>query len=343
MKFYEKVSQLSNHDEIVSWIVSYLNQYFCIVNGDSYEVIEFMYGEYVPFQMSTENADFYTQRMEEEKQKVSYALSYTVRKPVEVKLRFRKCAFYNEQGRKTDLYDVWSRSPEARKYSDRVFYPMRSVSPEDTDVLNTFAGLKAEQQVVFDQNNTSMSVVEEDFALILVHIRNLCGGNKMYYEYLLDWLAYPVQTGEKTNVAVISHGGQGCGKTFFLLEFMGEQIYGSTLHAKIAGGKQVGGDFNAQISGKMYLAIEEPNDFSKAKLNLLKDLITAGSIEVNGKGVNQTFVDDYTNYVFTCNSIPPDMLEEDDRRYFIIQHNGERVGDTKIFKDLTACMGLRGW
>lgn len=186
------------------------------MNGDSYEVIEFMYGEYVPFQMSTENADFYTQRMEEEKQKVSYALSYTVRKPVEVKLRFRKCAFYNEQGRKTDLYDVWSRSPEARKYSDRVFYPMRSVSPEDTDVLNTFAGLKAEQQVVFDQNNTSMSVVEEDFALILVHIRNLCGGNKMYYEYLLDWLAYPVQTGEKTNVAVISHGGQGCGKTFFM-------------------------------------------------------------------------------------------------------------------------------
>ena len=342
MKFYEKVSKLSNYDETVSWIVTYLNQYFCIVNGDSYEVIEFMYGDYVALQMSDDNADFYTQRMEEEKQKVSYALSYTVRKPVEVKLRFRKCTFFNEQGKNTDLYDVWSRSPEAREYSDRVFDPMRSVSHEDTNVLNTFAGLKAEQQVVFDQNNTSMSVIEEDFALILLHIRNLCGGNNLYYEYLLDWLAYPIQTGEKTNVAVISHGGQGCGKSKFFVEFMGEQIYGSTLHAKIAGGKQVGGDFNAHISGKMYLAIEEPNDFSKAKLNLLKDLITASTIEVNGKGTNQVFVDDYTNYVFTCNSIPPDMLEDDDRRYFIIQHNGDKVGDTRFFHELSFCMETHG-
>ena len=342
MNFYEKVSQLSDYEETVLWIVKYLNEYFCVVNGDSYEVIEFMYGESVPFQMSTENADFYTQRMEEEKQKVLYALSYTVRKPVEVKLRFRKCAFYNRQGRKVDLYDVWSRSPEAREYSERVFDPMRSVSPEDTNVLNTFAGLKAEQQVVFDQNNTSMSVNMEDFAIILLHIRNLCGGNTLYYEYLLDWLSFPIQTGQKTNVAVISHGGQGCGKSKFFVEFMGEQIYGTTLHAKIAGGKQVGGDFNAHISGKMYLAIEEPNDFSKVKLNLLKDLITASTIEVNGKGTNQAFVDDYTNYVFTCNSVPADMLEEDDRRYFIIQHNGERVGDSKFFSDLSSCMETYG-
>jgi len=66
MNFYEKVSQLSDYEETVLWIVKYLNEYFCVVNGDSYEVIEFMYGESVPFQMSTENADFYTQRMEEE-------------------------------------------------------------------------------------------------------------------------------------------------------------------------------------------------------------------------------------------------------------------------------------
>jgi DNA modification methylase len=337
MKFYEKVSQLSEYEETVSWIVKYINQYFCIVNGDSYEVIEFSYGEY-----EKQEVNLNTQRMEDEMEKVSYALSYTVRKPAEVKLRFRKCDFFNEQGKNADLYDVWSRSRYAREYSERVFDPMRSVSHEDNDVLNTFAGLKAEQEVIFDQHNNSMSVHVEDFDIILIHIRNLCGGNTSYYEYLLDWLAYPIQTGEKTNVAVISHGGQGCGKSKFFVEFMGEQIYGSTLHAKIAGGKQVGGDFNAHISGKMYLAIEEPNDFSKAKLNLLKDLITASTIEVNGKGTNQVFVDDYTNYVFTCNSIPPDMLEDDDRRYFIIQHNGDRVGDTKFFKELSECMETHG-
>jgi hypothetical protein len=115
-------------------------------------------------------------------------------------------------------------------------------------------------------------------------------------------------------------------------------IYGDTYFAKIAGGAQIGGDFNAHIVGKMYLAIEEPNKFGKGKLNLLKDLITSDKTEVNAKGINQYFVDDYTNYVFTCNYIPGQMLEEDDRRYFIIQHNGEKVGDRYHFEELVSAM-----
>ena len=84
-------------------------------------------------------------------------------------------------------------------------------------------------------------------------------------EYLLDWLSFPIQTGQKTNVAVISQGGQGCGKSKFFVDFIGKQLYGDELFAKIAGGAQIGGDFNAHIVGKMYLAIEEPNQFSKVE------------------------------------------------------------------------------
>jgi len=184
-----------------------------------------------------------------------------------------------------------------------------SVAYDDRDILNTFVGLKAEQEVLFDQNNTSFQVNVEDFDIILYHIKNLCGGNIMYYEYLLDWLAYPIQTGEKTNVAVISYGGQGCGKSIIFEELMGEHIYGKQLYASISGGEQIGGSFNSHITGNMFLNIAEPNDFSKAKLNKLKDLITSSTAEVNSKGKDQVFVDDFTNYVFTCNTIPEDMLE----------------------------------
>jgi len=335
VKFYQKVSQLQSHDVVVSWLVKYINQYFCII-ADPHEVIEFVYGEVEDEFISA------TPVMKEEKKKAKRPVQFISRKPAEVRLRFRKCDFYDEKGKKANLYNAWSQSLENKEYSSKVFDPTMSVAYDDPDILNTFVGIKAEKEVVFDQNNTSFHVNPEDFDILLYHIRNLCGGNDLYYEYLLDWLAYPIQTGEKTNVAVISYGGQGTGKTKFFVDFIGEQIYGEHLHAKIAGGKQIGGDFNSHISGKMFLAIEEPNDFSKAKLNLLKDLITSSKAEVNAKSKDQVFVDDYTNYVFTCNKIPEDMLEEDDRRYFIIQHNGEKVGDTQFFQDLVFCMETQG-
>lgn len=328
-EFYEKVSQLSDYDLMVSWLVKYINQYFCVV-VEGNEIIEFVYGEVQNPMMS------FTPEMEEEKQKIKWALSYTSRKAADMKLRFRKCEFYAENGKKANLYDAWSSSKESREYEKKVFDPMRTIAYDDKNILNTFAGLKAEQEVVLDQNNVSMHVYEEDFAPILYHVKNLCGGNDMYYEYLLDWLAYPIQTGEKTNVAVISHGGQGCGKSQFFVDFIGEQIYGQELHSKIQGGTQIG-DFNSHISGRMFLAIEEPNNFSKARLNTLKDLITTGTVEVKSKNKDGHFQSDFTNYVFTCNKIPEDMLEADDRRYFIIQHNGKGIDDNEWKKEISLC------
>ena len=332
--FYETVSKLSDHDAIVSWLVQYLNQYFCIIKSN-FEIVEFEYGEYV---LPPEFAD--TPVMESERQKVHYPLNYIKMKPAEMKLRLRKCLFYNENGKRADLYDVWSRSMDAREYSKLVFDPTNELG-DDQDKLNTFAGLKANQEIVLNPANTSMTgVTEEHYGVknILEHVFNLVGCNELYYNYILDWLAYPIQTGRKTNVAIIAKGGQGCGKTLFFTNFIGEMIYGNGLFAKIAGGHQIGGDFNAHITGKMYLAVEEPNNFSKAKLNILKDLITSGTSEVNAKGRNQFFMDDYTNFVFTCNSIPEDMFEQDDRRYFIIQDSGKKIGDRAFFKELSENM-----
>ena len=330
-EFYEMVSKLSDHDLVVSWIVKYLNQYFCIINGTSYEVVECEYGrigdlkEYSP-----------TPLMKSERQKIDSPLKYTVRTPAEVKLRLRKCSFFNEDGKKLDLYDVWSKSLEAREYTSRVCVP--NDIEHDPLVLNTFVGLKANLEIVFDNRITSMTDVDathDRIQNILHHVYNLAGCNDLYYNYLLDWLAYPIQTGCKTNVAVICQGGQGCGKTLFFTNFMGQKIYGERLFAKIAGGEQIGGDFNSHIVGKMFIAIEEPNKFGSSKLNKLKDLITSDVQEVNAKGKNQFFMDDYTNYAFTCNYIPEQMLEKDDRRYFIIQDSGKNCGDHEFFQELS--------
>ena len=44
---------------------------------------------------------------------------------------------------------------------------------------------------------------------------------------------------------------------------------------------------------------------------------------VGEKFMSDTFQDDYTNYAFTCNHVPPEFLEHDDRRFFVLQHNAK--------------------
>ena len=158
MKFYETVAKLSDYDLMVSWIVRYLNQYFCIINGNSYEVVECEYAEYEPETLSC------TPVMESEMEKTQYPLRYIVRTPAEVKLRFRKCVFFGEDGKERNLYDVWSKSIEAREYVRRVFDP--TGNSDDPSTLNTYVGLKANLEIVSNLSNTSMTDITEESSSI---------------------------------------------------------------------------------------------------------------------------------------------------------------------------------
>ena len=44
--------------------------------------------------------------------------------------------------------------------------------------------------------------------------------------------------------------------------------------------------------------------------------------------------EDFTNFVFTCNHVPTEFLDHDDRRFFVIQHDGEHVQDQEYFDNL---------
>merc|ERR1712216_213818 len=104
--------------------------------------MECVYGSYYP--LNNEISD--TPVMETEREKIMRPVQYLTRKPAEVKLRMRKCALYNENGKNVDLYDAWSKSLEAREYTSKVFDPTEQSM--DEGVLNTFTGLKANLEIV---------------------------------------------------------------------------------------------------------------------------------------------------------------------------------------------------
>ena len=194
--------------------------------------------------------------------------------------------------------------------------------------LNTFYGYRAE--IISRRLQSS----KPQARLVLEHIMELCGGNQDYFEYFLDLLSFPIQTGEKCEVAILQRGPQGCGKGAFYKDFLANKVYGKALAVELAGGKQIGGNFNSLLANRCLIIIDEPNNFSASNRNLLKNSITSDDMEVKAKYKDEKISEDFSNFVFTCNDVPEDLLEHDDRRFFCVEHSGKYVGDKNYFNAL---------
>jgi hypothetical protein len=318
--------------------VKYLNQYFAIVQGKEQKIAEFEYeilkGKPVP--PKTPSPTF------EEVIGVDTArvVSMELRSEAEIKRRLRKCLIdpQTETGKPVEVFDMWSRHEDALEYRDVVFQPSEVVKP---NVLNTFRGFKAVNDIRSEGEKSSITKYDElKIKPMIDHARHLCGGNENYLEYLLDLLAYPLQTGRKSNVAVIVKGLQGCGKGVYFSHLMGRLIYGEPdLFVEIAGGKQLFGNFNSHLANKLWVVVDEPSKLNANQRNELKNFVDRKTATVSEKYVStKTGVEDFTNFVFCCNSVPDEFLEIGDRRFFVIQHDGTHVKDevyhTQLRKDI---------
>ncbi len=302
LQYYRAMEELQvPRFHIEDKIVEYLNQYFKIIHQPTYMVVEITYHI--------------------TKHKTLIA-GHHLSSEAQIKKRLQKCMFFDEIEEKlVPVYQIWAKHEKSEEYKELVFSPTEKQSEEQ---FNTFYGI----QSYHDMLNLDFYQLKLDgIQIILDHVLALAGGDKFCMGYLLDWLAYPIQTGCKTEVAVIVRGLQGCGKNLFFSRLMGEKIYGMKYYTEIAGGSTMFENFNSHLSSKMYMVIDEPNKVSAKNRNLLKNYITSNKKEVRAKYQDAQILEDYTNFVFTCNEIPDDLLEFDDRRFFVIQHTGVHVQD----------------
>jgi len=323
MKFYRSLphDQMPIED-VLDVVVKYLNRYFALIKSVDISCVEISYKYRPQFEGITPvkhgSADEYT------------PAKYTIWKTSQVKNYMAKCRVVNEDGKLVNVYDVWNLHLDSAEYRGLRFDPTNKPSTDNT--LNVFPGLK-----VFDLVKPvefTLSYDMEKVQPILDHIKALAGGVELCYEYFVDWLAYPIQTGEKTNVALLVKGRQGCGKGLLFEELMMNLVYGENLAVQLNGGKQIAAKFNSAWSKKMLVIVDEPNKLSIAERDNLKNLITSGTIMVSERYMTEKFEEDYTNYVFTCNHVPEDFLEHDDRRFFVVEHTGENVQDKEYFARL---------
>lgn len=145
-------------------------------------------------------------------------------------------------------------------------------------------------------------------------------GNEKYERIVLDFLAFIIQKpGVKIRWAIFLQGGQGCGKGT-LLDTVKASI--GIANFKVVTGSALTGDFNEWREGAMAVYIDELFSAGSNRHevnNKLKDAISNTTIPVNRKFKDLTNVPNVTNYVVTSNKHDALVLEDSDRRYFVLK------------------------
>ncbi|MFE8034375.1 primase-helicase family protein, partial [Thiohalocapsa marina] len=160
-----------------------------------------------------------------------------------------------------------------------------------------------------------------DCTRLLELLEYLCSGDPRsteLYDWVLNWLAYPLQRrGAKMHSAIVVHGPQGTGKSLFFEAY--GRIFGE--YSRILGQEALEDKFNADwAEKKLFILADEVlarADMFHVK-NRLKGFITGGSIRVNPKNVAAHNEKNQMNIVFLSNERQPLVLENDDRRHCVI-------------------------
>lgn len=137
-------------------------------------------------------------------------------------------------------------------------------------------------------------------------------------EWFYQWLAYPLQhPGTKLMTAtLIWSRAHGTGKSF-LGEIMGD-IYGKNF--KELDQIELMGSFNSWAEAKQFVLVNEVEGNNRRESTMMfKNFITQQSKSINKKHMNPFDEKSCTNFYFTSNLSNAILLEDTDRRLFIIE------------------------
>jgi putative DNA primase/helicase len=161
---------------------------------------------------------------------------------------------------------------------------------------------------------------------LLQYMCSLDRDSRRLYDWLLRWIAYPIQhPGAKMKSTVVVHGPQGAGKNLFFEAVM--KIYGE--YGDVLDQSALEDKFNDCFSRKLFLIADEViarSDLFHIK-NKLKSLITGDRIRINPKNFAAYWERNHVNLVFLSNEAMPVVLEEDDRRHCVIWTPDKKPAD----------------
>ena len=222
----------------------------------------------------------------------------------------------------------WFEHPDRREYiNGAVFAPDCNIRPGE---YNTWKGFAVEPNAT----KSCQLFLNHLFAVI-------CAGDEECYHYFLGWLAHMVQQpGEIPGVAIILGSGQGTGKSL-VVHYLG-RMYGSNFMT-VSNRDHLFGKFADHLNEVILLFADE---FSwrdhKADVGLLKVLITEEARTTEKKNGAIRGVHSFIHLIIASNEKWVVPTELSDRRFFVLDVAGDRVGDSAYFERLAGEMDNGG-
>ena len=218
-----------------------------------------------------------------------------------------------------DKYKAWNESRVRKTVMGLRFEPGKDLGP---DYVNLYEGFG----VVPDPRG------EAGCGLILDHLRLLCRSRTDALEWLLSWMAYPLQNpGAKMASSLVVFGAEGFGKSIMFDLVLGK-IYGT--HAITIGQAQLESSFTDWQSKRLFALAEEV--VARTERNhykgMLKHLVTGSSLQIDQKHMALREETNHINFVFLSNSTVPLELDQGDRRYMVLY--GDEVPSADYFTRL---------
>lgn len=220
----------------------------------------------------------------------------------------------------------WLESSNRRQYDTMRFMPDREVE----GVYNLWRGFAFEPS-------------PGDCSLYLNHIRdNICGGNEIYYDYIIKWMARAVQEpASQGEVAIVLHGGKGTGKGTFASIF--GKLFGRH-HLQVANPSHLVGNFNAHLRDTISLFADEAFFAGdKRHESVLKMLVTEDMIPIEAKGYDVEPVPNYVHLIMASNDLHVIRASGDERRYFVLQMSDGNKQDKSFFSAMRKQMDNGGF
>jgi hypothetical protein len=174
--------------------------------------------------------------------------------------------------------------------------------------------------------------------IILNHLLEVwCDGNQVVYTWVIKFFASIIQQPDnKPGTGIFVQSQQGAGKNIITQFFA--QVFGTPACLEVSDVEKVLGRFNSSIDRKLLIVFDEVTcaDASSGKVaDRLKHFMTQSPLAIEEKGKEVRKIPVFARAIFFTNhkgqTIP---IEDDDRRYCVLQASSKYCGNTAYFNAL---------
>lgn len=201
--------------------------------------------------------------------------------------------------------------------------------PKNSKNLNIWTGYKAKK--VDKVDDSLISPVLNFFKEVW------CSNDETMFNYLMKWFAFICQKpGQKSKVACVAISGQGCGKGT-MYDFFRDYIFGSNLMIETNDVQQVTGEKNSQLFGQKMIILDDighTKDEFRGMWNKMKNFVTEPTYMHRKMYKDSQQIKNIMEFIIFSNHKDSIILENDDRRYFVLEISDIHKNDQKWFGNL---------